>query len=244
MVLNPILCDSNYNIYDGQNRWKIVNELWDTGEDIKVGISINPWLTETESPKVRRTRLQVLQKNSPWTLTEKLKSLADDGNETAKYILKLAYEPVTYTKNGIYGIRNAFVAMGRRPDDFDSTLPYVCGQDEYELSKRIFNETNLLLQLGIKTSDKANNWTEAFIKAWRRIRTNDENLVKEDENGDRTVVDTKALNVMIDEIGLDIIGVRWRCYANEAYASGKIGRWASVLETAITNTFDYENGIK
>lgn len=239
MVMYPILCDSKLNIYDGQHRWQIVNELWDAGENIAVGIVINPWLDTDDTNKIRH-RLITLQEGCVWSPFDKLKSLSEQGNETAQTILKLAYEPVKYTSKGFYGIRNAFVAMGRNPDDFE-TLPYVCGQEEYEFSKRIFDETKLLLTLGVKTTDKVNNWTEAFIKAWRRIRANDKSLMKEDENGDRAVVNTEALNVMIDDIGLELLGTRWRAYADKAYSSGKMGRWATVLETAIVNTFDFKN---
>lgn len=239
MVLQPILCDSDYNVYDGQNRWKIINELWNEGTDAILGITINPWLNENKTSEFKRSCLQALQEGTPWGPLDKLKALSDEGNEAAQCVLELAFKPSTFTKKGIYGIRNAFVAMGRNPDDFE-TLPYVYSQEEYYTSKRIFDETMLLLKLGVKSSDKLNNWTEAFIKAWRRIRTNDPNLKKEDENGDRAIINTKALNTMIDDIGIEALGNLWRCYADKAYATGKTGRWASVLEEAIMDTYKFK----
>jgi hypothetical protein len=243
MVLLPILCDKDYNIYDGHQRWKIVNELWDEGVNVKVGFTVNPWLNEDDPIERKRDNLISLQENTPWSPYDKLKSLADFNNETAQCILKLAYEPVTYTKKGIYGIRSAFVAMGRNPDDFD-TLPVVLSPEDYELSQRIFNETNYLLTLGIKATDKANNWTEAFIKAWRRIRINDPKLAEEDENGDRAPMDTNALNAAIEDVGLDTIGSYWRLFADKAYASGKVGRWAMVLGQAILAAYDRKHSVK
>lgn len=243
MVLQPVLCNSKGEAYDGERRFRVVHDLWEEGIDVAIPVTINPLLDKFKTSAEKRSVLIALQEGTAWTPLDKLTALKRDGNEYAENILHFAFEPVQFTSKGIFGNRNAMAAMGRNPNDFD-TLPYVCGFEEYNTGKQIFEETSKLLNMGVKDGDKANNWTEAFIKAWRRIRTNDPTLCREDENGDRTVIDTKALNSMIDDLGLDYIGAHWRNFADKAYSSGKMGRWAGVLEDVIVNSYNYKYKVK
>lgn len=245
MVLEPILCNSELRIKNGENRWNIVNECWDEGINITVGITINPLLDKFKTSKENREIIIDLQEGTVWSPLDRLKSLSEDSNEYAENILHFAFEPVQFTSKGIFGIRNSMVAFGRNPNDFD-TLPYVCGLEEYNTGKKIFEETSKLLNMGVKDGDKANNWTEAFIKAWRRIRTNDHTLLRENEDGERLnfTKETEVLNNYINDLGLDYIGAHWRNFADKAYSSGKVGRWAGVLEDVIISCYNYKYKIK
>lgn len=241
----PILVSADGFILDGQHRWKIVNDLWDKGVDVGISIVASPFVKSTDD-NIRQVIID-LQKGHAWTPEDKLKSLASTGNETAKLVLKLANNPLDITKKKKFGTRNAFVLMGMNPDNFD-VIPEDVSQETVETANRLFEEVNTLLTIGKKEYEKANNWTEAFVKAWRRIRLNDPSLKKENEEGEKTIVDTQALNNMIDSIGLVKLGFKWRAYADKALASGRIGRWAEVFERAIVQTYEYiqayENEIK
>ena len=232
----PILVSADGYILDGQHRWKIVENLWEKGINVGISIVKTPLVKSTDN-NIRNVIID-LQKGHAWTPEDKLKSLAATGNETAKLILKLANNPLDITKKKKFGARNAFVLMGMNPDNFD-VIPEDVSQETVETANRLFEEVNTLLTIGKKEYEKANNWTEAFVKAWRRIRLNDPSLKKENEEGEKTIVDTQALNNMIDSIGLVKLGVKWRAYADKALASGRIGRWVEVFERAIVQTYEY-----
>ena len=245
MALEPVMCNSLNEAFNGWHRWVIANKCWDEGINVVIGVTINPLLDRFKTSEEKRQAIITLQEGTPWSPFDKLVSLKKAGNEYAENILHFAFEPVEFTSKGIFGIRNTMAAFGRNPNDFD-TLPYVCGLEEYNTGKRIFEETSKLLNMGVKDGDKANNWTEAFIKAWRRIRTNDHTLLRENEDGERLnfTKETEALNNYIDDLGLDYIGAHWRNFADKAYSSGKMGRWAGVLEDVIVNSYNYKYKVK
>lgn len=239
-AFQPILVTSDYFILDGQHRWKIVNNLWDQGIDVGISMVVCPNITSTDDD-IRQVIID-LQKGHAWTPEDKIKSLSLSNNETAQFIQKMANEPVSFFKANKFGMRNAFVVLGLNPNNFDD-IPEFLSMEVEEEGKKLFKEIKTLLTIGKRENDKANNWTEPFIKAWRRIRLNYKDLEKVDENGEKLVIDSEALNNMIEYVGIPEIGTKWRAYADSAFSSGKVGRWVEIFEKTIVQTYEWKSRI-
>ena len=106
-------------------------------------------------------------------------------------------------------------------------------------AERLFNELNTILTLGNSGAGhiRQNNWSETFVKAWRRIRTNSVKTMKEDEEGVKTTIDTKALNNMIDELGIETIGLYWINYAKDVFSTARVGRWVGMIERMVLQLY-------
>ena len=232
----PVLVTADGYVLDGQNRLKIMRELWDSGVDAVLLVLTLPFTTDSFNTY---KALQEIQKKMVWTPEDKINSLVEKGNETAIFIRILADEPMDFFKSGRFGIRNALVVMGINPDKVD-TVPFVLTKEKQDEAEQIFNEIKILLQYGRKEFGRINNWAEAFLKAWRRIRLG---MAQEgeDENGVRTVVTPSTLNERIKEIGIEAIGEDWATAARgqNAFSTAKLGRWVYVLESAINDRYHW-----
>lgn len=238
-VFQPILVTLDGYILDGQHRWKIVNDLWDEGINVTVRIVVAQNIRSTDSDII--SIIIDLQKGHAWTPEDKVKSLAKTGNETAQYVLELANkQSIVFSKGKRFGIRNALVLMGRNPDNFD--LPETISQEDVKTFETLYQEIFALVSVGMKPGDKANNWTEALIKAWRRIRLSHDELEAINREGIKTPIDPEVLSRMVNEIGITEIAIKWRMYADAdgVFSSGRIPRWLNILYHTIIETYEYK----
>lgn len=242
-VFQPILISSDNYILDGQHRWKIVQSLWNEGIDVCISM-VTAHNVKSTDPDIMSIIID-LQKGHAWTPEDKVKSLAKAGNETAQYVLELANkQSAVFSKGKRFGIRNALVLMGRNPADFD--IPEIISQEDIKKFEKLYQEINFLITVGIKSGEIANNWTEALIKAWRRIRLSYENLEGLDSNGVKTPIDAKVLNNMVEEIGITEIAMKWRQYADvdSTFSSAKISRWLNMLYKTIIETHEWKTKLE
>lgn len=235
LVFQPVLITEDGYILDGQHRVKIVKELWDEGTDVIIGLMALPF--KSDSKEVDDILIE-LQKGHPWTPEDKVRYYACKGNETAKYVLTLANKSCPFLKSGRWGIRNSLVLMGMNPSAFE--MDEYISEREVEVCEKLFNELYILLNVGLDRKNKANNWLETLIKAWRRIKLYDADvkLDAEDENGMKYEFSPKAVRGMLDEMGVEELAPNWYPFAieNGAFASSKIGRWLFVFKDSIIDT--------
>lgn len=232
-VFVPIVVTPDGYLTDGFHRTKIVKELWNSGIDVEITVM------EQEVPEESKIEVMSdLQKGKAWDGEDFIYSQAQRGNKPAQYILEVANRKVDFNLRGIFGIRSAIVCTyGGMPKDYimpEDLDPQIVLQTE-----KLFSEITTLLTIGNskKTHIKQNNWTQSFINAWRRIRTNDIKTQKEDEEGVKITIDTKALNNMIDEIGIEIIGEVWPAYAAETFSTSRLGKWVGMFERMILQLY-------
>lgn len=232
----PVFVTSDGYVLDGQNRLKIMRELWDKGVDSVLLVLTLPF--SADSLNIYKA-LQDVQQKMVWTPEDKINSLVENGNETAIFIRKLADEPMDFFKSGHFGIRNALVVMGINPDKING-IPEVLEKDKRDEAQNLFEEIRTLLKYGREEFGRINNWLETFIKAWRRIRLG---MAQEgeDEKGVKTIISPSTLNERVKEIGVDAVGRDWATTARgqNAFSSAKLKRWVYVLERAINERYDW-----
>lgn len=232
-VFMPVLVTNDGYVLDGQHRVKITKELWEEGVDVIIGLLSIPF--SSDSKEVCDILID-LQKGHPWTPEDKVRYYACKGNETAKYVLTLANKSCPFLKSGRFGIRNAIVLLGMNPNKFE--MEEYISEREIEMCEKLFNELYILLNVGLDRKNKANNWLETLIKAWRRIKLYDADLGGEDETGYKYFFKPKEVRAMLDEMGIEELAPNWYSSAisNGAFASSKIGRWLDVFNDSIVNT--------
>ena len=232
-IFQPVLITEDGYVLDGQHRVKITRELWDEGIDVVIGLMAIPFSSDS---KELGDILIELQKGHPWTPEDKVRFYANKGNETAKYVLTLANKSCPFLKSGRFGIRNSLVLMGMNPNAFE--MDEYISEGDIEVCEKLFNELYILLNVGLDRKNKANNWLETLIKAWRRIRLYDADLGGEDETGYKYFFNPKDVRAMLDEMGVEELAPNWypSAIGNGAFASSKIGRWLDVFNDSIVST--------
>lgn len=227
-VFVPIVVTPDGYLVDGVHRSKIARKLWDKGIDVEITV-IEQEIPEDDKAGVVAT----VQEGKAWGPEDFLKSQAELGNESAKYVLELAERPFEFSKRDKFGVRNALkLTYGGFPQGY--MMPEELDPLIKINAERLFNEITLLFHYGRKSSNFIlNNWTESFINAWRRIRMNAPNTASENEEGVKTVIDTRTLNAMIDDIGLTKIGTSWPCFAQKAFSTTRLGQWIEMFEKMI-----------
>lgn len=233
-VYEPILITPDGYVLDGNHRLKIVKELWEKGIDVKVKVEV-----ERDVPPEIVELLMVLQDGKSWSGEDFIRSQAEIGNKPAQYILELSERKVGFNQRGIFGLRNALVlTYGGIPSD--NIMPVDLDPMVVVEAERLFEELNTILTMGNsgKVHIRQNNWSETFVKAWRRIRTNNVNTMKEDEEGVKTTIDTKVLNNMIDELGIELIGSNWAAFAKDVFSTARLGRWIGMIEKMVLQLYN------